>query len=180
MIRSTSHVAVPFNGEVQVLTLPRYPGSSPVFFVRCQLFDGSGRLLVNNVYWQSQKDDDLGARSHDQVMTLRQDKWADMTALNSMPPVAVETSAKQIKAGNESHVTIRLRNPSQHIAFFERATILAKRDGDEILPIEYDDNYVTLYPGETAEIHGTIWNDTKPHWVKLEGYNTPTISVRIK
>ena len=134
------------------------------------------------------------------VMTLRQDKWADMTALNTMPPASVETEATQTKIGKESHVTIRLHNPSGHIAFFERATISAERDGDEILPIEYDDNYITVFPGETAEIHGTIWKgdkprgvsnsggaawnaDTprgKPRWVKLEGYNTPAISVPIK
>ena len=178
--RSTNGVTIPFNGATQVMTLPRYPESSPVFFVRCQLFDDAGKLIVDNTYWQSQKDDDLGARSHDQVMTLRQDKWADMTALNSMPAVAVEAQASQTKIGKESHVTIRLHNPSEHIAFFERATISTKRDGDEILPIEYDDNYISIYPGETAEIHGTIWNSTKPSWVKLEGYNTPAISGRIK
>jgi exo-1,4-beta-D-glucosaminidase len=178
--RSTNSVAVPFNGATQVMTLPRYPESSPIFFVRCQLFEGAGKLIVDNTYWQSQKDDDLGARGHDMVMTLRQDKWADMTALNTMPPVAVEMSATQTKIGKESHVTIRLHNPSGHIAFFERATISAARDGDEILPIEYDDNYVTLYSGETAEIHGIIWNGTKPRWVKLEGYNTPAISIPIK
>ena len=33
-------------------------------------------------------------------MTLRQDKWADMTALNTMPPVAVEIEAQQKKIGN--------------------------------------------------------------------------------
>ncbi len=177
---SANGIAVPFNSATQVMVLPRYPESSPVFFVRCQLFDGSGRLVVDNTYWQSQKDDDLGARGHDMVMTLRQDKWADMTALNTMPPVAVEMSATQIKDGKESHVTIRLRNPSQHIAFFERATLSAARDGNEILPIEYDYNYVTVFPGETAEIHGTLWKGDKPRWVKLEGYNTPAISVRIK
>jgi exo-1,4-beta-D-glucosaminidase len=178
--RATNGIAVPFNGATQVMTLPRYPESSPVFFVRCQLFDESGKLAVDNTYWQSQKDDDLGARGHDMVMTLRQDKWADMTALNTMPPVAVEMSATQTKIGKESHVTIRLHNPSGHIAFFERATISTARDGNEILPIEYDDNYITVFPGETAEIHGTIWKGDKPRWVKLEGYNTPPVSVRIK
>jgi exo-1,4-beta-D-glucosaminidase len=79
-----------------------------------------------------------------------------------------------------SHVTIRLHNTSGHIAFFERATISAKRDGDEILPIQYDDNYITVFPGETAEIRGTFWNGAKPRWVKLEGYNTPATVVRIK
>ena len=178
--RSTNGVAISFNGATQVMTLPRYPDSSPVFFVRCQLFDEAGKLIVDNTYWQSQKDDDLGARSHDQVMTLRQDKWADMTALNTMPPVAVEMTASQTKTGKESHVAIRLHNPSEHIAFFERATISAKRDGDEILPIQYDDNYITVFPGETAEIHGTIWKGDKPRWVRLEGHNSPDISVPIK
>jgi exo-1,4-beta-D-glucosaminidase len=178
--RSINGVAISFNGATPVMTLPRYPESSPVFFVRCQLFDDAGKLVVDNTYWQSQKDDDLGARGHDMVMTLRQDKWADMTALNTMPPATVEMSATQTKIGKENRVTIRLRNSSEHIAFFERATISAKRDGDEILPIEYDDNYITVYPGETAEIHGTVQSDTKPRWVKLEGYNTPAISVVIK
>ena len=63
--RSTNGIAVPFNGATQVMALPRYPESSPVFFVRCQLFDDSGKLVVDNTYWQSQKDDDLGARGHD-------------------------------------------------------------------------------------------------------------------
>jgi exo-1,4-beta-D-glucosaminidase len=178
--RSTNGIAVPFNGATLVMTLPRYPESSPVFFVRCQLFEDAGKLVVDNTYWQSQKDDELGARTHDQVMTLRQDKWADMTALNTMPPVAVEMSATQTKIGKESHVTIRLNNSSEHIAFFERTTISDKRDGDEILPIQYDDNYITVFPGETAEIHGTVQSDTKPRWVKLEGYNTPATAVRIK
>jgi len=114
------------------------------------------------------------------VMTLRQDKWADMTALNTMPPAAVELGATQIKTGKEGHVTIRLHNPSGHIAFFERATISTARDGNEILPIEYDDNYITVFPGESAEIHGIVQKDTKPRWVKLEGYNTPAVSVPIK
>ena len=73
--------------QTQVLTLPRYPQSTPVFFVRCQLFDNTGKLLVDNTYWQSQKDDDLGDRSNDDALNLKQVSWADMTALNTMPQV---------------------------------------------------------------------------------------------
>jgi exo-1,4-beta-D-glucosaminidase len=178
--RSTNGLAVPFNGATHAMVLPRYPGSSPVFFVRCQLFDDSGKLVVDNTYWQSQKDDDLGARGHDMVMTLRQDKWADMTALNTMPPASVEIGATQIRIGKESHVTIRLHNPSAHIAFFERATISTARAGNEILPIEYDDNYITVFPGETAEIHGIVPKGAKSRWVTLDGYNTPATAISIK
>jgi exo-1,4-beta-D-glucosaminidase len=71
-------------------------------------------------------------------------------------------------------VTIRLHNASRIPAFFERAEITATRGGDEILPIRYDDNYVTVFPGETVEIHGIVrTSDGVPAWVKLAGYNTP-------
>src|SRR5436305_4901262 len=178
--RSAEDIQVPYNGSAQVMLLPRYRESSPVFFVRCQLFESNGRLAVDNTYWQSQKDDDLGDRKNDSAMHLQQVSWADMTALNTMPAVNMELSAVQSTVDNEEHITIRLHNRSQHVAFFERATISAAKDGDDGLPIEYDDNYITVYPEETTEIHGTVSRAADPHWVKLEGYNTAAISIPIK
>jgi exo-1,4-beta-D-glucosaminidase len=178
--RSANGIAVHYNEATQVMVLPRYPESTPVFFVRCQLFDDSGKLVVDNTYWQSQKDDDLGPLKNDYYTSLQQAQWADMTALNTMAPVAVDIEARQKKIGPENHITIRLHNPSEHIAFFERATISTERDRNEILPIEYDDNYITVYPGEIVEIHGIVWKGAEPRWVKLEGYNTPAMTVPIK
>jgi exo-1,4-beta-D-glucosaminidase len=113
------------------------------------------------------------------AMDLRQESWADMTALNTMPLVDLEVQAVERKTAKGSDIAIRLHNSSQHIAFFERATISAAPDGGEILPIEYDDNYITVYPGETAEIHGTLPQGAKAGWVKLEGYNTRATAVPI-
>ena len=66
------------------------------------------------------------------------------------------------------------------MAFFERAEITPTLDGDEILPIEYDDNYVTVFPGETIEIHGVVpaSGDTG-HFVRVKGYNTSPVTVPI-
>jgi exo-1,4-beta-D-glucosaminidase len=177
--RSADGIQVPFNGAAEVMTLRRYPQSSPVFFVRCQLFDGAGKLLVDNTYWQSQKDDDVGDRSNDDSMNLKQVSWADMTSLNTMPQVQLEVSAVLTATDSEKHIAIKLHNSSQHIAFFERATISPAPNGAEILPIEYDDNYVTVFPGETVEIHGTISKAADAHWINLEGYNTAAISAHI-
>ena len=178
--RSADGIQIPFNSARQVMVLPRYPQSSPVFFVRCQLFDNTGKLLVNNTYWQSQKDDDMGDRKNDDSFNLKQVSWADMTALNTMPQVHLEVSAELTTIDTEKHVAIRLHNPSEFIAFFERATVAAAQNADEILPILYDDNYITVYPGETAEIHGTVSKAVDARWIKLEGYNTPAISAQIK
>lgn len=178
--RSADSVQAPFNGTTRVMSLPRYPQSTPVFFVRCQLSDATGKLLVDNTYWQSQIDDDMGEPKNDSAFDLKQASWADMSALNTMAPVRLEISAQQTADDNEKQVVIRLHNPSEHIAFFERAAVSATEDGDEILPIRYDDNYVTLYPGETADIHATLPKSAEARWIKLDGYNTPASSAAIK
>jgi exo-1,4-beta-D-glucosaminidase len=178
--RSANDISVSFNGINQVMLLPRYPESSPVFFVRCQLFDKSGKPVVDNTYWKSQKDDDVGPQKNDYYTSLQQEKWSDMTALNTMPVVKLEIEAQQKKIGEESHVAIRIHNPSANIGFFERVTVSETKEGNEILPIEYTDNYVTVFPGETIEIHGTIRKNIAAKWVRIEGYNTPVISVPIK
>ena len=72
---------------------------------------------------------------------------------------------------------IQLHNPGRQIAFFERAEVTTTRDGDEILPIEYSDNYVTVYPGETVEVTGTVPGSVHgANWVRVGGYNSaPTV-----
>jgi exo-1,4-beta-D-glucosaminidase len=153
-----------------VLTLPRVARDSPVFFVRCELLGTDGAVLAQNVYWQSQQRDDAGTPADDGAFETRQLSWADMTALNRMTKVALEVSAERT---GEREVTIRLRNSAGRIAFFERAEILATRDGDEILPIQYSDNYVTVFPGETVELRGSAPDgDLRPGWVRVSGYNT--------
>ena len=54
-------------------------------------------------------------------------------------------------------------------------------EGDEILPVEYSDNYVTVFPGETVEIRGHLPNaDQFPGWVRVTGQNTPATVVPIQ
>ena len=178
--RSVADIKVASNSSTQIMTLPRYPGSSPVFFVRCQLLDRTGKLIVDNTYWQSQTDDDMGNASNDDALRPKQAKWADMTALNTMPKVNLEVSADKATPQGEELVEIRLHNPTSNIAFFERASISTTRDGNEILPIEYDDNYVTVYPGETVTLHGLLRTPADARWINLEGYNTPATSVQIQ
>jgi exo-1,4-beta-D-glucosaminidase len=178
--RSAENLQVDSGSAVQAMTLPRFPASSPVFFVRCQLFDANGGVLAENVYWQSQKDDDVGEPKNDSAFGLKPAGWADMTSLNTMPQVPLELSAAHSSLAGENRVTIHLHNPSEHIAFFERAVITDAKDGDELLPIEYDDNYVTVFPGDTVEIQGLLPQSRKGAWVRLDGYDTPRTAVPVK
>ena len=74
-------------------------------------------------------------------------------------------------------MTVALHNPTTKIAFFERAELLTGPLADEILPIEYDDNSVTVFPGETVQIQGRVPpGGPAANWVRVTGYNTaPTV-----
>jgi exo-1,4-beta-D-glucosaminidase len=78
------------------------------------------------------------------------------------------------KSPAESEALISLRNPSKQLAFFVRAEITGGKDGNEILPVIYDNNYVTVFPGETVAIHGRFRNaDGMGNWLRVEGVNAP-------
>ena len=169
-----------FRRHRAALTLPRVAQDSRVFFVRCELFDKAGNVVAQNVYWQSQRRDDVGDPRNDSAFELKQASWADMTPLNSMARVPLEVSAHRASAADENRVVIRLHNATRQIGFFERAEIMSTPDGDEILPIEYSDNYVTVFPGETVEVHGVVPARGAPaNWVRVAGYNTAPVVVAV-
>jgi exo-1,4-beta-D-glucosaminidase len=178
--RSAGNISVVSGGAVQALTVPRLARDSSVLFVRAQLLDKAGKVLSDNTYWQSQQLDDVGDPSNDSAFELKQTSWADMTGLNSMPQAPLDVSASKSADPGDNRVTIRLRNPSQRVAFFERAELVSTPEGDEILPVEYSDNYVTVFPGETVELQGQPWTGVTANWVRVTGYNTQAQLVAIK
>ncbi|WP_445165323.1 glycosyl hydrolase 2 galactose-binding domain-containing protein [Mycolicibacterium sp. Dal123E01] len=174
--RAADDVSVDPGGAVAAMTLPPGPADSPVFFVRAELLDPAGNVLADNVYWQSRQADDVGPPANDAAFNSNQVSWADMTALNSMAKVPLDITATA-GADNSRDVTINLHNPTPNLAFFERAELLESPLADEILPIEYDDNYVTVFPGETVQIKGRVpASGPVPSWVRVTGYNgTPAV-----
>lgn len=176
--RTVDGIDIPSGGAVPAMMLPKIPVNSPVYFVRGELLDHTGTVLSENVYWQSQQRDDVGDPRNDAAFELKQASWADMTALNTMARTPLDVHAQHAADGDG--VTIQLANPSKQVAFFERAEVMSTRDGDEILPIEYSDNYITVFPGETVTLRATVPpNGGNPAWVRVSGYNTDPIVVPV-
>ena len=97
-----------------------------------------------------------------------------MTALNTMPGVRLSASGTYTQVNGEEQASIKLTNKSDHIAFYVRVEIAGDPEGYEILPIRYDDNYVTVFPRETrtlsAMFDSSLMTGHK-YVVRLEGYN---------
>jgi exo-1,4-beta-D-glucosaminidase len=174
--QTSAALTVGSGDTARAVTLPREARDSRVFFVRCEVLDASGKVVDENVYWQSQNNDDVGDPDGDFAFELHQNSWADMTPLNYLAKVPLAVTAKRSGGG----VVISLRNPTRQVAFFERTEVTSTRDGDEVLPITYDDNYVTVFPGETVDVRATVPSGSAPaDWVRVTGYNTAPVVVPV-
>ncbi|MDT5177313.1 MAG: exo,4-beta-D-glucosaminidase, partial [Mycobacterium sp.] len=183
--KTSANLDVASGGTAAAMTIPREARDSRVFFIRCEVLDPSGKVVDQNVYWQSQRNDDVGDPDGDFAFELHQDSFADMTPLNSMPKVPLQVTARRSSPGQDAKdgITISLRNPSKQVAFFERAEVTSTEDGDELLPSEYDDNYVTVFPGETVDIRASVprasSNSGSADWVRVTGYNSAPVVVPV-
>lgn len=169
-------VDVSGQGVTQALSVPAFQNITPVFFVRCELFDAGGKSIVDNVYWQSVTPDEVGPRANDNAFALKQVQWADFTPLRTMAKVHLDVTGRIRKSGAGREALISLHNPSSQLAFFVRAEITGGKDGNEVLPVRYDNNYVTVFPGETVSIRGQFDGrdmGRKAPWIRVEGTNTP-------
>ena len=162
--------------SIEAMTMARDRTLSPVFFVRCMVKDASDRVLAENVYWASNSDDDLGSpKDYDQFKTQLA-QWADFSALNGLPAVTVAASGVVSTAEGMEAASVTLKNDSSHVAFFVRAEVTS--GGEEILPISYDDNYITLFPHETRKLTARFRrgeHSSGPLSLRVEGYNVSKV-----
>jgi exo-1,4-beta-D-glucosaminidase len=54
--------------------------------------------------------------------------------------------------GEEVAARVALENPGAGLAFLVRLRLLKGKDGPEILPVFWEDNYLCLLPGEKREV----------------------------
>src|SRR5205807_2314664 len=80
---------------------------------------------------------------------------ADLTALKDLRPAHVNVSAHTERRGAEEFAHVRLVNTSNALAFFVRLHLTRGRDGEDLLPLLWQDNYISLLPGEAREITAT-------------------------
>jgi exo-1,4-beta-D-glucosaminidase len=170
------------NAGTQVLTLPSITGLSPTYFIRLQLKDSAGATISNNLYWYSTTADALGNKKNWYSTSIK--TYANLTGLNSLPSnSAVTTAASRTVAAGQETVAITVTNTSAtNIAFFLRPEVTAGNGGNEVLPVTYTDNYVSLWPGEsttiTAVYQSTDLGGQQP-FLRLRGYNVPTASTPV-
>jgi Exo-beta-D-glucosaminidase Ig-fold domain len=100
--------------------------------VLLRLTDPRGTVLSDNRYWQGRD-----AASHRRLVDL--------------PRQAIGVSASARKTAEDTRVAVTLKNQGRTAALAVKITMLDEQ-GNRVLPVYYDDNYVALLPAETRRI----------------------------
>jgi len=142
------------DSTTKILTLPEVSGLSSVYFVALQLTDSAGKLVGSNFYWLSTKPERLDWSKSNWWMTPT-DSYADFTGLSQLPKVKLRVAERSERQGEESVTHVTIENPSKSLAFFVHLKLRKGPKGEEVLPVIWQDNYITLLPGEKREVSAT-------------------------
>ena len=106
---------------------------------------------------------------------IRGTEEGNFQAIKQMPKVALEqTVANQKGENGEWTGSVTLKNPTATPALMIRVNVVGDKDGDQILPIIYSDNYIALIGGEQKQITFRLKDvDTRGNAPKVvvTGYN---------
>ncbi len=128
--------------------------------VELTLTDSTGNVVSNNIYWESRTN-------------------ADLTRLGNLPNQTLVLSATSHRSAAGSFVAVKMTNRGVTPALLAKLTLLDSA-GNRVLPAYYDDNYVSLLPGESRTIQATCPAGSSPCTrVALRGWNVAPASVEI-
>ena len=137
----------------------QYPaGLSAVHFMRLTLTQG-GKVVSTNDY-------------------MRGNNLNDYRAIRELANAQVQTSTSATQQDDLWQLTTQLKNTSAFPALMVRLKVVREKSGDRILPAIYDDNYITLMPGEqrtiTTELNDADTRGEKPRMM-VGGFNVSAV-----
>jgi exo-1,4-beta-D-glucosaminidase len=161
------------DSSTKAFDLPEVEDLTRTYFLRLQLHDSSGKLLSDNFYWLSTKPDVMDWEHKQDTVYTPQAEFGDLSGLNTLPQVKLDVTSTKENKGGGSGVRISVRNPSGSIAFMVHLRV-TNRNGEDVTPILWSDNYFSLLPGEQRDI--TSRYDTSDLTggaavLKIDGYN---------
>lgn len=161
--KASRHIkAEPFKPE-KVVDIPSFKGGIEFLFLKLEV---KGETVARNEYVLSAGED---------VHVWKKSSWyqtpiseyADLKPLSRLRQADVSVSVTQ---GEGLKVT--LKNNSSGVAFFLRLTLLDK-NGKLLCPVFWEDNYVSLAPGETRTLSCRVLpeDSLRPRTLTLSGWN---------
>ncbi len=172
LFNQTLDVSAKPDSSTPVMKISEPENLTTSYFIDLRLYDDQGKEISNNFYWLSIKDDvlDYEANAGEWAFYTPSKEYADFTSLNLLPDVDLDIKHEFEKNEKQQRVTVEIENPTDNIAFFIDMKIKSKITSDLILPVFWDDNYISLIPGEKRKISATFDSDDDAELI-VSGWN---------
>lgn len=167
-----------------IYKIPEVKNLTPVYFLDLRVYNHQNKEVDNNIYWLSTKQDVLdyeGSKKLPWAYYTPTKEFADYSALDQLPKVKLNIHYEYSKDSQFGKVKLVIKNPSESIAFFSFMDIIDPQTAQPVLPVYWNDNYVTLLPGEQREYDAKFYlsdfKGTKPV-VEVRGWNVDKITLK--
>jgi len=175
----TVEVDLAADSNVKAFSIPEIKDLSPTYFLKVTLQSSRGQIVSSNFYWLSTTPD---------VLDKAKTKWyytpvssyADLTQLEKLPPVKLSVHGSAMVRGGEEIAQVTISNPSASLAFFVHLQIKQGSSDRDVLPVIWEDNYLSLLPGEQRTVAATYKTrnlGSRTPFLKVEAWNSPPIVI---
>ena len=167
----------PPDSSISLLDIKKLNDISTTYFIDLRLLDNADKEIGNNFYWLSTEEEtlDYEADLGEFAYHTPSKKYADLKLLDSLPTVDLALESDYIKEGERQTFTAEVENTGNTIAFLINLNIVEKETGEVILPIFWEDNFISLLPGEKRCLRATFKSAAIPE-LRVAGWNLNTIS----
>jgi exo-1,4-beta-D-glucosaminidase len=150
------------------------PAQAATTFLSLELHDAQGHMVSQNLYWIPAKLAQLDWGKTNYYITPAI-QYADMRDLAEMPKTTVQWSAHPGKEAGEW--TVDLKNSGHAVAFFLHLRAVKAGTEEEIAPVFWSDNFVSLPPQGARVL--TVEKIPSGAELKLSGWNVEARSLAV-
>ncbi|NOY79332.1 MAG: glycoside hydrolase family 2, partial [Calditrichaeota bacterium] len=127
-------VSLTSNVSQRLFSIPEITGLSTLYFLDLRLTKASGETVSRNFYWLSTQPDVLDESKATWYVTPAA-AFSDFTRLADLPGVHLQTKVSFSRTGTTETATVRVKNPTDKLAFFVELHIEKGKTGESVLPI---------------------------------------------
>lgn len=149
------NVSIEENSSLKISEIKELKNISTTYFIDLRLFDDT-TLVAVNFYWLSTKEDVLDY-SKNQWFVTPNSQYADLKDLRKLNKASIKYELSEYSDTSKHWFSVKLINPSPYIAFFVDLSIKDKASNQIIAPVFWDDNYISLLPGEERVVNTWIY-----------------------
>lgn len=170
--RTKSYVTLPMGASKVLLRVP--PVKKDVNFIFLSMEDENGNIVSRNEYCVAKNMDEHDWSKYRWWRTQMK-KYADFSSLDRLAAADMDITVKK----NGENIEVTLNNKASVVAFFVR---MAAKDaqGEYVIPAFWNDNLVTLAPGETRTFTCRIPDIDNVSNIEISGWNIKEQSFEIQ